>query len=291
MPGVWIDVNDLGTVGGVALALVMSIFVLCIVREHENLHLALYKVRQMCNGNARHRLGDSRANLLYHGLAMRQVLSFPPTLARWQGRVLLRLFDFVFFAPPLVLAWIVVSNYRSRAVAEAYGFNVRIMLFIQAGLALIVLTLSLIAALHARSMTKRWQRAFLRINPGREHAPQMSLLEWLKLSWDRGEQTGVRKKAIGTLVDSMTVGCDDDWLESRVAIDHTLAATRVSRSVRNKMADALMEKGIASAKAHSRNHGCREESLVAFVAKVNRPPSLSSDQTWFVQGEWIFRYR
>ncbi len=100
IPGVSIDVNDLGVVGGVALVLLTSILVFCVMREHENLYLALYKVRRLCDvPDQDHTHGESAANLLYHRLVMGQVLSSPPTLAQWKHRGILHHVSWVFFLP------------------------------------------------------------------------------------------------------------------------------------------------------------------------------------------------
>src|SRR5207244_3239164 len=84
IPGVSIDINDLGLLSGIALCLLMTIVLVCVAREHENVFLSLYKVRMICSEEQEAcSIGDSRANLLYHALAMTQVHNSPPTLARW----------------------------------------------------------------------------------------------------------------------------------------------------------------------------------------------------------------
>jgi len=81
--GVTFDVNDLGNFCGAAYLMLLVILVYALMREHENLYLALFKVRRLHDRRDGKPGGESTANYLYHSLAMSQVLNAPPTLAQW----------------------------------------------------------------------------------------------------------------------------------------------------------------------------------------------------------------
>src|SRR5438477_3367966 len=86
MPGMGatFDINDLGLFSGITYVLLLLLLLFSLMREHENLYLALFKVRRLHDRPGTIADGESTANYLYHSLAMSQVLSSPPTLAQWR---------------------------------------------------------------------------------------------------------------------------------------------------------------------------------------------------------------
>ena len=64
--GTTFDVNDLGLFSGIAYTLLLLLLVFCLMREHENLYLALFKVMRLHDRGARRPDGESSANFLYH---------------------------------------------------------------------------------------------------------------------------------------------------------------------------------------------------------------------------------
>jgi hypothetical protein len=203
IPGVWIDFNDVGTAGGAILLLLMLALVYYLAREHENLYLSLFRVRSLCSDPG-HERGDSRANLLYHALAMRQALSFPPTLARWRRGPLFKHLGIVFFLPFVVYVWVVWTTFRwAKEDPILGGGNVALMnrtLALQVLFALLMFALSLMAHLLSRSMAIRWRSAFFRVNPGRVLAPQSSAREWLSL---RRTKMRIEERVRSELVDTL----------------------------------------------------------------------------------------
>ncbi len=186
LPGVSIDVNDVGIFGGAALILLMLVLLVCLMREHENLYLALYKVRQLARLRG-HEHGTSEANLLYHALVMSQVLASPPTLARWHNRGFLRHFGPIYLAPSAVYVWVVLKNEATIERAKVYvtADTVDRFMRVQWAIAAVLAVLTVLAMLNSRAMSKRWESAFRSINPVRRRLPQMSLFEWLRIQMPR----------------------------------------------------------------------------------------------------------
>lgn len=290
IPGVWIDFNDLGLVGGIALGLLMLVLVISIVREHENLHLALFKVRCLCMVDEHHANGDSRANLLYHGLAMRQVLSSPPTLARWRKGGILRHFGFIFFLPAVVYGWVVSTNWLTRETGALYGVNVGRLIAIQVLLALLILSLSVTAWLYSRSMALRWERAFFRVNPGRHHAPQMTMLEWIKLKKAKKGGRRVRANLIAQLIDTM--GAADFRSSEAVKLNIEYAATSATMNHRDRdeMASRVLAEGQKLAKVACRAKRVRFVELTHFTPEINDVEVSNGKARWVVTGTWTYQY-
>lgn len=191
IPGISIDVNDLGVIGGISLISLMLILVLCIMRLHENLYLALYKIRQLCESDENHSHGDSRANLLYHALAMREVIISPPTLATWDaGWIWLKgpLGIITLLLPPVCYLWIVRGNLLTAEKGRIYRANIDSLLDVHRVFLGIILFLSASAIVVSISMTKRWRSAFFRINPARRYVKPMPWYKWLGLRHIKGEE-------------------------------------------------------------------------------------------------------
>lgn len=178
--GVTFDINDLGNFCGLAYLLLMLILLFSIMREHENLYLALFKVRRLHDHAARKSDGESTANYLYHALAMSQVLSSPPTLAQWKPSGLKRaVLHAIFFAPAFVQGYIIYVNARTVGIAKAYGSSALVMLP-EYVLFLVNLTLGIATFFYARSCNGRWKSAFLYVNPSLRYVQQQPWRMWLR---------------------------------------------------------------------------------------------------------------
>jgi hypothetical protein len=181
--GLHFDVNDLGVIGGLSLSLLMLLLYISIARETELLFLSLWRVEQLASDKNQDR-GDSSANFLYHSLAMEQVLSRPPTLARWHWRgwtshAWTRALFFLPFAVHLV---VVVHNLRTlpRSAALHTTWYTRGMK-LQVVWAVVLLALGFICSRYAVANQQRWAKSFRRVNPRRSYSPQPGWWEWLRV--------------------------------------------------------------------------------------------------------------
>jgi hypothetical protein len=311
LPGVSIDVNDLGIVGGIALVLLMLVVVLSLSREHENLHLALYKVRQICaeeGENCSH--GTSRANLLYHALAMSQVLSAPPTLARWHPHRL-RSFGVVFAAPGIVQSWVFWTNFETRHLGDSYGKDVTNSLIVQGLTVVALLALGTVAGLSSRAKAARWRRAFFRVNPSRRVTPQATARAWLRIPYLRlGRHRGdpLRTRVVTALTDTVLIAKPD--IKAQVTARHIVrpvapwwepwlfwresGPVQIRRTDVQRMAAKLDQKGHAAARewCHQHNFVPHKVRLISFEAHQNVyeiEQSGARKNRWIVQGNWTFR--
>jgi hypothetical protein len=286
IPGVSIDYNDLGILGGIALVLLMLILVVCIMREHENLYLALYKVRRLCTIRGEdHTRGDSKANLLYHALAMSQVLSSPPTLARWKSRGILGHFGFIFLFPAISYCWVLWTNRQTSKIGEAYGADMDRILTVQVVLAALLLLLGMTALVYSRAMAKRWERAFFRVNPGRLRVRQTGLWEWLRLVPAETDDRGTRR-VVTELVDTLR---DTDKLQSVKVENQKEIADRsgpIPHTDLMEMAEDLKKKGQITAQEWCCTNQGAFQRLLNFTADDN----VLLETKWVVRGTWTFSY-
>lgn len=298
IPGVSMDVNDLGVIGGIALILLTAIMLFCLLREHENLQLALFKVRQLCTDDGpAHTRGDSRANLLYHALAMGQVLASPPTLARWRKRVILRHFGLIYFTPAAVQFWVILNNWHTRDIARDYNANVWLSLGVQTAIFLLLLSISSYALLTSRAMAKRWRRAFYRVNPARRMAPEPHMRQWMKLTRKRkspSRRDTLRPRVVTSIVDALTI-VD---LRTRETVPVTcsvdIKAERIHGTEAQRMVEDLFTAGEKKASDWCARHGHGASAvLVSFEPRLSQyVPIVSGDANakWVVTGDWTFFY-
>jgi hypothetical protein len=182
LPGVSIDVNDLGVFGGITLVLLMIIVAASFATEHESIYLALDLVTsRVVDGPSERGETLLRANLLYHLLATTQVLNVPPTRARWRRAAALAWFRVVFLAPVAVYAWLIWTEWSTRHIRSAYGVNVFPTLWFEVVLFGVLCALSVTTWLHSRAIASRWVEAFYKLNCDLRSAKQMTLAEWLRL--------------------------------------------------------------------------------------------------------------
>jgi len=291
IPGVSIDVNDVGIVGGIALCLLMLVQALCIMREHENLHLALYKVRRLHEDEGlMQKHGNSRANLLYHALAMSQVISSPPTLARWENRSILNHLYLVFFIPPITYAWVVFVNFDTSARGSIYGAPIVALLVLQCTMFVMLVNLAVICLLNSKAMADRWQRAFFRINPRLRKLSQPGEWQWLKMGRLFRSRTDpevdLAMNVIMSLVDNL------DFAEGR--LEGSIHVRLEKRPVGDKLdahelksaVDALREAGMAAAR-----QWCLA-NRASFVRLESFEPSMNAitRKSWELAGTWSFTY-
>ncbi|HEX3130631.1 MAG TPA: hypothetical protein VH394_25055, partial [Thermoanaerobaculia bacterium] len=107
--GIEFDINDLGTFSSIGLSIIAIVLCYSMARHHENLFLCLWKVRRLGESEARYNDGQSKANFLYHALAMAQVFSRPPTLARWGKHYMSRIAPVALFFVPVAVQIVIFS--------------------------------------------------------------------------------------------------------------------------------------------------------------------------------------
>jgi hypothetical protein len=165
--GLTFDINDLGLITGVTFCLLMLVMVFYTHRAHENLVLAMWKVKEVAEDEQCIDVPGSKANLLYHALAMEQVFTVPPTLARWDDFKFFRSAHYILFFAPLAVQILVFANdLNSAGIGEAFSdAETRISLSVQAGLILAVLPLCILCCSHLHADDVLWDRVFLSINP------------------------------------------------------------------------------------------------------------------------------
>ncbi|HEY0160913.1 MAG TPA: hypothetical protein VGF28_26755 [Thermoanaerobaculia bacterium] len=186
--GASVHVNDIALVGGVVLLALSALLWAALVRQHENLYLACFKIHKLCAQEKTHHDRDSIANFLYHALAMAQVLSYPPSLARWnhgwRHRAAGAIVALVYLFPAIVQIVVVGQNIGSRQLAYAvWGIpTTHLRLTLQILLAGGIGVFCILAAYYARSCAIRWRKTFFTINPGLRQVEQRPWIEWLNMA-------------------------------------------------------------------------------------------------------------
>lgn len=189
--GLNFDTNDLGVIGGAALALVMGILIAAVVRQHENLCICLWKVcdlhEQECalHGKADFESPRSKANLLYHALAMLQVFSSPPTRVRWRRTQKL---DLLLAAGWLFLPFLAhMLVFASNVLTARFAMTLKpafppLGIWIQGSLATVLFFEGLTCLAFSYAENRRWRMAFFKINKSFEKKTDRTWLEFLMLS-------------------------------------------------------------------------------------------------------------
>jgi hypothetical protein len=293
IPGVSIDANDLGIIGGGALTLMMMVLLVCLMREHENLYLALYKVRQYTRlENCSH--GTSEANLLYHALVMSQVLASPPTLARWRYRGVLRHFGAIYALPLSVYFWLLYTNSTTFPVAVTYVGREAALRYmkIQWIIAGCLGILTVLSWLNSRAMAQRWITAFKAVNPLRNRLPQMSFLEWLRVPGRR-----LFSRLVGPAVDHLCAARTSteivDTFRAAPERDNLFMAENITAELDDvgyvikgwqlrELTRRVCAEGMRKAKDQI---GDRKPQLLSFLVSSNHV----EDGTWKITGTWRFR--
>jgi hypothetical protein len=278
--GIAFDVNDLGLFSGIAYTLLLLLLVFCLMREHENLYLALYKVMRLHDRQSRRPDGESAANFLYHALAMGTVFTTPPSLARWRPAAPQRKFlNIVFFVPALVQGYIVYTNYATLPVAEAYGAPPTIMVP-QYFLLTCVFALGVVALIYADAANKRWQSAFFHLNPGLARVQQQPWLMWIRRSrfgLDNRFQRKLSAQAVQQLVcDDLTEGNNELVVTHALPVGKTISYDDVMQMCR-EIESLAMEKASALCSRHPE------------LISANITSSALNGSDWVVSSRWSLR--
>ncbi len=181
------DVNDLGFFGSIALLILMLMLTFAMARQHENLYLALWRVRRLFDDEGRVESSRSHSNLIYHTLAMSQQFSQPPTLARWRIGRLSGVSRLLLPFPLLVQAFCFHRDWTTREYGRIVNPSATNLSLTMQAIALVVVAgMTAACFLYTRSNDLRWKDTFCRINPNHYEGPQASWWEWV--------QVGNRKK-------------------------------------------------------------------------------------------------
>lgn len=251
--GISTDVNEIGMLGGITLSLLMAVLLLSLMRQHENLYLATFKIRRLHERDESKNDGESTANFLYHSLAMCQVLTSPPTLARWtirgRGRWVSAAGKLLFLIPAALQAYVLYTNWRSPLTTFYEVLDRQPKLLFQLVLLLILFILGVVCSIYVRAMDRRWRGAFFLINAGHHSTTLASWAVRVKLRsrWSAGE------KALREDLEQALLA-----REGRV-----VSATPNSQSVTSRMevhADLLTRKTVKMA-SHALMKAGRSEAL------------------------------
>lgn len=182
--GIRFDVNDLGFLGGTALAVLMLMLSFAISRQHENLFLSLWKVRSICDREGRKDDGQSKANLVYHTLAMAQHFNKPPTLARWERQPWNNLSRLLLLLPISAQGLMLWNDWQTREVGRMLNaYWASRTLFLEATYFGVVLFLAIYCYIYMRVSDRRWRKIFRYINPKRYEERQPRWSQWVGLPW------------------------------------------------------------------------------------------------------------
>lgn len=181
LPGVSIDVNSLGMFGGVALVLLMILLWAALASEHEAVYLTLADATKDLSGAGATIEARSEANTAYNALAMTQMLSSPPTQARWKRSPIFGACRLIFLAPPAVYAWVVWTEWNTRHISAAYSVNPWPPLAFDLAALVVIAALSCFSYLHSRAMSCIWSETFFAINPSYVKAEQSPASAWMKI--------------------------------------------------------------------------------------------------------------
>jgi hypothetical protein len=182
--GLTFDINDLGLMAGTTFAILMLVMVFYTHRAHENLFLAMWKVKEVAVQKDCFDQPDSQANLLYHALAMEQVFTVPPTLARWDDFRLFRRAHYSLFFVPLVVQALVFAN-DVHTAAKGFAFSepeTRLSLVGQSGLIVIVASFCLLCCAHLHADDTLWDQTFYFINPSYRFRMKSLWFYWVRLA-------------------------------------------------------------------------------------------------------------
>ncbi len=181
--GIHFDINDLGAFSAISFSLLSLTLVFATARQHENLYLCLWKVRRIADREERCHDGESKANFLYHALAMAQVFTRPPTLARWRPHPMNSwVARSLLFVPLFVQSFILFTNIFSFKVARDINNRAAVLsLTIQIVFTLLLLGCTLACCAFSRVGDRRWRHTFFTINPHLRNCTRAHWMDWLRL--------------------------------------------------------------------------------------------------------------
>jgi len=231
--GLTFDINDLGLITGLTFSILMLVMVFYSNRAHENLALSMWKVREIAERDGGFDKPGSKANLLYHALAVQQVFTVPPTLARWHDIKIFRKSHYILFTLPFIVQSLVMSN---DIASVANGFSVNRIgtlgsLISQAVFLIFIFFLCAICCAHLHADDRLWERVFLHINPGHSLKAKAMWRHWVKLTDNRPPAWGIAVKE--TTTDKVVLFIDS--VSSRLwefKVDNNISQKGLPRSAR-----------------------------------------------------------
>ncbi len=166
--GITFDVNDLGLLSAIAFIVLMITLALSASRQHENHFLTTWKIMEIADAEQRPDDGGSKANLLYHAVAMAQLFTTPPTLARWRTRRFYGLCTRLLFALPLfVQGMVLVHDWRTGDIGFLLNpVRTWVALAIESAAMVVIACAAVVVWLYTGASQRRWKRAFFKVNPG-----------------------------------------------------------------------------------------------------------------------------
>jgi len=191
--GTIFDVNDLGLITGVTFFVLMLVMDFYTHRAHENLAVCMWKVREIAEKEQCFDIPGGKPNLLYHALAMQQVFTIPPTLARWEDSWIFRRFHYVLFILPFFTELAVTFNdvRTARIGAEYSAAQTQLSLKIQFVLLIAVLFLCCLCCSHLYADDVLWRRVFYFINPAHRFKVKPRWIHWIHLAENRTPSWGL----------------------------------------------------------------------------------------------------
>ncbi|MDX1998236.1 MAG: hypothetical protein SF066_11000 [Thermoanaerobaculia bacterium] len=167
--GTQFDINDLGFFSAVGLAIIAILLSYSMARHYENLIFCLWMTRRLAEREMRLSDSLSRANFFYHILAMGQVFSRPPTLARWKGLglPLSRLVSIALFLVPVgVQALVLRQDLKTREVGMLFSpWNTTFTMTVHIIFFGVLVLFTCMTLGYAFASDTRWRAAFFDINP------------------------------------------------------------------------------------------------------------------------------
>jgi len=233
--------------------------------------------------------GDSRANLLYHALAMSQALNSPPTLARWQPNVGLRLLRVAFLAPAFVYARVFWTDWTTQYIAALYKVDNRLALGVELFASVTLFALGFVVWAYSSVMAQRWERAFLRINPRLRHITQAHAVDWLKLLPANSQDARLLERGVTDIVDRLKVA--DTTTTSTVRVGPEFVHPHRTR-LRYRDLRKAIGRLVAAGEKMAREK-CESESLGLFVrlTKLDLAQPKLQDGVCRLEGTLSFDFR
>lgn len=183
--GIQFDNNDLGIFSSIGMAMIALVLCYSMVRHHENVYLCLWKVRRIGEAEGRYSEGQSRANFLYHAMAMAQVFASPPTLARWRTPWVLRSIRFsarlaLFFIPVFIQGLVLLHDRDTTEIGMLLNPKMTVITNrTHFGFFIILLLFTMITIVYATATDRRWKATFFEVNPAFRSARTPSWFTWV----------------------------------------------------------------------------------------------------------------
>jgi hypothetical protein len=117
--GITFDVNDLGLIGGVSFIILLLLFRFSLGRELDNLVLSFEEAKR-----------DRELPVFYNLLAMRQVLTVPPTSRREAVSMIMVIPKLLSFLPLIVLSIVIAHDFMTYDVGATINVVHTVLLYI-----------------------------------------------------------------------------------------------------------------------------------------------------------------